>query len=89
MPLWEVSQHNGYPGTRPALRFALGLVLMLGWRIPIRRRNWVEALIGTHLVQVDGVWRWHFEGDDLKVGMRGQELNTYDMEIPPEVVPYL
>jgi hypothetical protein len=89
MPLWEISQHNSYPGTRPAQRFALGLVLMLGWRIPIRRRNWVEALIDTHLIKDNGVWHWRFEGDDLKVGMRNGETNIFDVEIPAEVTPYL
>jgi hypothetical protein len=84
-----IVDHNGvetykHPGSWPASRFATGLVLMLGWRTPIRIRNWSEALIGKNLRQEDGTWHWHFEGEELKVGER-----IYDVEIPPEVAPYL
>jgi hypothetical protein len=78
-----------HPGAWPASRFALGLVLMLGWRIPMRLRNWTEALLETNLRKVNGAWHWHFEGDELKVGERNGETNVFDMEIPAEVVPYL
>jgi hypothetical protein len=78
-----------YPGLWPASRFALGLVLMLGWRVPIRVRNWSEAIIGTNLRKENGAWHWHFEGDELKVCKRRGETNIFDVEIPPEVVPYL
>jgi site-specific recombinase XerC len=71
------------------MRFQLGLVLMLGWRIPMRARNWSEALIGTNLRQVNGKWVFHFEGDELKIGTRRGQTNVYEMEIPSDVVPYL
>lgn len=77
------------PGAMAAGRFQLGLVLMLGWRIPMRARNWCEALLETNLRRVNGGWRFHFEGDELKVATRRGETNVYDIEIPPEVVPYL
>jgi hypothetical protein len=78
-----------FPGSKGAGRFMAGLVLMLGWRIPLRLRNWCEALLEVNLRRVNGGWRWHFEGDELKVGARRGQTNVYDIEIPPEVVPYL
>jgi hypothetical protein len=78
-----------FPGSKGAGRFMAGLVLMLGWRIPLRLRNWCEALLDVNLRRVNGGWHWHFEGDELKVGARRGETNVYDIEIPPEVTPFL
>jgi hypothetical protein len=83
---WHGYKH---PGASPASRFATGLILMLGWRIPIRIRNWSEALIGTNLIQINGDWHWHFEGAELKVGERNGETNIFEVKIPAQVVPYL
>jgi hypothetical protein len=86
--------HNGKgyvecPGGIAAGRFQLGLVLMLGWRIPMRARNWCEALLETNLRKVNGGWFFHFEGDELKIATRRGETNVYEIEIPLEVVPCL
>jgi hypothetical protein len=78
-----------HPGASPASRFATGLILMMGWRIPIRIRNWSEALIGTNLLKINGDWYWHFEGAELKVGERNGETNIFEVKIPAQVVPYL
>jgi hypothetical protein len=78
-----------HPGGMAASRFMTGLVLMIGWRIPLRARNWCECLIDTHLRKVDGIWRFHFEGRDLKIETRNGKINVLDLPIPVEVVPYL
>jgi hypothetical protein len=78
-----------YPGSVAATRFQAGLLLMLGWRNPMRARNWCEALHGTNLRKVNGSWHWHFEGEEMKIGMRSGERNIFDVEVPPEVTPYL
>ena len=87
-PGWRglVTEH---PGGIAASRFMAGLVLMLGWRIPMRARNWCECLIDTHLRHMNGTYRFHFEGADLKVATRAGRMNILDIEIPQEVVPYL
>jgi hypothetical protein len=87
-----LSNHDGpvrYPGCNAALRFQLGLVLMMGWRTPMRARNWCEMLRETNLRKVNGTWWLHFEGTELKVATRRSEPNKYEVEIEPEVVPYL
>ncbi|MDQ3828657.1 MAG: hypothetical protein M3361_04970 [Candidatus Tectomicrobia bacterium] len=78
-----------HPGGMAASRFMTGLVLMIGWRIPLRARNWCECLIDTHLRKVGGDWRFHFEGRDLKIETRNGRTNVLDLPIPAEVVPYL
>jgi site-specific recombinase XerD len=55
----------------------------------MRARNWCEALLETNLRKVNGVWLFHFEGDELKIATRRGETNVYEIEIPAEVVPYL
>jgi hypothetical protein len=77
------------PGARQAVRFQVGLMLALLWRTPLRARNWAEALLGTHLKHEDGRWWWHFEGDDLKIGQRGTEINVFEPEVSADVVPML
>jgi hypothetical protein len=78
-----------HPGSVAATRFQVGLLLMLGWRNPMRARNWCEALQGTNLRKANGSWHWHFEGEEMKIGMRSGERNVFDVEVPPEVTPYL
>ena len=87
---WRGEDFTIHPGGLAASRFMVGLVMMLGWRIPMRARNWTECLIDTHLLHDNGVWRFRFKGDDLKVGMRPNgKPNLFEMEIPPECVPSL
>jgi hypothetical protein len=76
-------------GGRRAARFQLGLILQLLWRNPMRARNWCEAILGLNLTQVDGQWRWRFEGTELKVGMRGPDPNVFEPDVPPEVSGHL
>ena len=88
------SRSNGkgpvqYPGGYAALRFQLGVVLMLGWRIPMRARNWSEMLLQTNLRHINGGWVIHFEGDELKIRTRRGEMNVFEMEIPQDCVPAL
>jgi hypothetical protein len=78
-----------YPGKYAAIRFQRGLILMMGWRTPMRARNWCEALLDTNLQRVNGGYRWYFEGDELKIGVRNGQTNVYRQEIAPEVIPYL
>jgi hypothetical protein len=86
-------RHGGepyqHPGSIAAARFRTGLILMLAWRRPLRARNWCEALLHTNFIQRKGQWRWYCEGEELKVGKRGQEANKYDVAIPLPVIPYL
>jgi integrase len=83
------SHSGGYPGTGRALRFQMGLILQLIWRNPMRARNWCEALLGQNLKQDQGQWRWRFEGTEMKVGMRGTEVNVFEPDVPPEVAVHL
>jgi hypothetical protein len=87
--VWNGKGVVEYPGGFAAERFLTGLVLMMGWRVPIRARNWSEALLDTNLRQVRGAWHWHFEGDELKIATRRGHTNILDVEIDPAVVPYL
>jgi hypothetical protein len=86
---WNGKDVVQYPGSLAAERFLVGLVLMLGWRVPLRARNWCEALLKTNLRQVNGGYRWHFEGDELKIATRGGLPNTLDIKIDDDMVPYL
>lgn len=78
-----------FRGSKAAARFQTGLILMLGWRVPMRARNWCEALLDTNLRHEQGGWYWHFEGDELKIGSRGGEMNIFRRRIADECVPYL
>jgi hypothetical protein len=78
-----------YPGSIAATRFQAGLILMLGWRNPMRARNWCEAIDGINLKRINGRWLWHFEREELKVGMRAGEPNIHEFIVPPDVDPYM
>jgi hypothetical protein len=80
---------KAYPGSGAAIRFQTGLMLMLGWRYPIRSRNWCEALLERNVRQRHGAWQWHFEGEELKIGIRGGQRNVFEVNIDPQVAPYL
>jgi hypothetical protein len=82
-------KRHQHPSATAAARFRVGLMLMLAWRVPMRARNWCECLLYTNLVQENGTWRFHFEGDELKIGERHGDTNVFDMAIPSEVVPYM
>ena len=76
-------------GSRRAIRFQIGLMLALAWRNPMRARNWCEARLGIHLRQVDGVWYWHFQGEEMKIGARGGQPNIFEPVIDDDIVAAL
>jgi hypothetical protein len=78
-----------YPGAHAAARFQLGLILRLGWRIPLRIRNWCEMLLDRNLRKVNRGWQFHFEGSELKVAKRRGEANRFTMDIDQDIVPVL
>jgi hypothetical protein len=78
-----------YPGAHAAARFQLGLILRLAWRIPLRIRNWSEMLLDHNLRPVNGGWRLRFEGSELKVAKKRGELNVFQMDIDPDIIPVL
>jgi hypothetical protein len=78
-----------YQGAHAASRFQLGLILRMVVRTPLRLRNWCEMLREDNLRQVNGEWRLHFEGRELKVSHKRGELNIFDMPIDPDIVPDL
>jgi hypothetical protein len=78
-----------HPGAGRALRYQLGLILAMGWRNPMRARNWCEAILDVNLKHAQGQWSWRFEGDELKIGTRRGEPNIFAPDVAPEVVPWL
>jgi hypothetical protein len=80
-----------HAGSRQAFRFQVGLFLAMAWRCPLRARNWCECLLGLNLRQVEGGWRFHFEGSELKIGMRerGTKLNVFEPDVDPDIIPAL
>ena len=83
------SRKSTRPGAFGSVRFQVGLILMMGWRCPLRVRNWCEMLIDTNLKQVNGGYLVHFEGEELKIGKRGRDANIFELAVAPEVLPYL
>jgi hypothetical protein len=70
------------PGARRALAFQKGVMLKLLVRIPLRQRNVRELRLGDNLYKDDeGRWHLHFRGSDLKVGMRGNTVNEYHVNL--------
>jgi hypothetical protein len=83
-----VGEHP-YPGSRRAIRFQTGLILAMGWRNPMRARNWCEAILGHHLKKEQGHWQWHFEGREMKVSQRKTGINVFAPEVSPDIAPAL
>jgi integrase len=71
-----------YPGAKRALQFQKGVILKLLVRVPLRQRNVRELRLEENLYE-DGVGHWHlhFQGSDLKVGMRGGRVNEYHVDL--------
>jgi hypothetical protein len=91
VPHGKTSRH---PGAQRAGRFQRGLILKLLVRVPLRQRNVREMQLGKHLAKDPQTGHWHleFRGDELKVGNRGPEVNTYHVDLTdycPEFIPLL
>ena len=81
-------QHQGRRGP-PSFK---GMILKLLVRIPLRQRNLRELRLDRHLYQEAGHWHLHFSGDDLKIGHRGAQVNTYHVDLTdycPDFLPVL
>jgi hypothetical protein len=72
-----------HPGGRNAGRFQKGVILKLLVRVPLRQRNIRELKVGKNLYQDPNTkhWHLHFSGDELKIGMRGQRVNEYKLDL--------
>jgi site-specific recombinase XerD len=69
-------------------------MLKLLVRVPLRQRNVREMQLGKHLAKDPTTGHWHleFRGDELKVGNRGAQVNTYHVDLTeycPEWLPLL
>lgn len=83
---WANRRAVEFQGAHAASRFQVGLILRLMVRIPLRIRNWAEMLLGDNLRPVNGGYRIHFEGRELKVAEKRGELNVVDMPIDADVL---
>jgi hypothetical protein len=80
------------PGAQRAVRFQRGLILKLLVRVPVRQRNVREMQLDRHLYKDHAGWHLEFSGDDLKIGHRGPQVNTYHVNLTeycPDLLPVL
>ena len=88
-----VKSNHRHPGVRRVTRFQRGLMLKLLVRVPLRQRNVRELRLGEHLYQDQaGHWQLSFSGDDLKIGTRQGQVNTYHVDLTdycPDFIPVL
>jgi hypothetical protein len=82
------------PGAQRAVGFQRGVILKLLVRVPLRQRNVREMQLGKNLWKdpATGHWHLHFAGDELKIGHRGHQVNTYELNLStyrPEFIPVL
>src|SRR5262249_5548877 len=82
-----------HPGGRNAGRFQKGVMLKLLVRVPLRQRNVRELKLDRNLYQDHaGHWQLHFRGAELKIGLRGQQVNEYKIDLTtycPDFIPVL
>ena len=93
-PLIPAGKDSRFPGAQRAGRFGRGLMLKLLVRVPLRQRNVREMQVGKHLAKDPQTGHWHlaFRGDELKVGNRGAQINTYHVDLTeycPDFLPLL
>ena len=93
-PLVPAGRESSFPGKQRAGRFQRGVILKLLVRVPLRQRNVREMQFDRHLWKDPTTGHWHLEfaGDDLKIGSRGPEVNTYEVNLSlyrPEFPPIL
>ena len=80
------------PGVRRVTQFQRGLMLKLLVRVPLRQRNVRELRLDQHLYQEAAHWHLHLRGDDLKIGTRQGQVNTYHVDLTdycPDFIPVL
>lgn len=77
------TRKSRHPGLDRAGVFQRGVILALLVRLPLRQRNVREMQLGRHLAQdrMTGEWHVEFRGPDLKIGNRGQDVNTYTVNL--------
>jgi hypothetical protein len=83
-----------HPGVLRAVRFQRGVILKLLVRVPLRQRNVREMQLEKHLYNDPQTDHWHldFRGDDLKIGHRGTQVNSYQLDLTDfceEFIPLL
>jgi len=79
---YQSDPRTGFPGAQRACRFQQGVILKLLVRVPLRQRNIREMQLGTHLYKDQaGHWHLHFQGEDLKIGRRGEQINEYTINL--------
>jgi hypothetical protein len=93
-PLVPAGRESSFPGKQRAGRFQRGVILKLLVRVPLRQRNVREMQLDRHLWKEPTTGHWHLEfaGDDLKIGYRGPQINTYALNLStyrPEFIPIL
>ena len=77
-----VRRDNQHPGAQRAAAFQRGLILKLLVEIPLRQRNVRELRWDEHFEKDQhGHWRLILRGKDLKVGTRGGQANTYEVDL--------
>jgi hypothetical protein len=81
-------------GAHRSSQFQRGLILKLLVRIPLRQRNIREMQLGKHLSKDQHTGHWHleFRGDELKIGARGGQVNTFHVDLTsycPAFLPWL
>jgi hypothetical protein len=87
---YRTPQNKVNPGRRHAAQASYSLMFRLWTYIPYRQRNIREMQLGTNLHRdVHGTWRITFRGDELKVGSKRGQTNTFDLPFPSTLVPLL
>ena len=92
--LVPAGRESSFPGKQRAGRFQRGVILKLLVRVPLRQRNVREMQLERNLWKDQATGEWHlaFAGDELKIGSRGPEVNTYEVNLSlyrPEFIPIL
>jgi hypothetical protein len=78
------------PGRNLAHHAGMSLMLQLWTYIPYRQRNMREMRLDENLYQdKQDHWRIRFQAEQLKVARRRGQINVFDLEFPPALVPVL
>jgi hypothetical protein len=81
---------RGGKGVRYAIQAEFSLTLRLWTLRPYRQRNMREMQLKKNLYRdAKGTWIMRFEGEQLKVGQKHGQLNTFTLPFPPDLIPQL